>query len=44
MGLHDRDYYRAELTKRDGKRSIVFQFNAAFSRWWRALGRWIARR
>lgn len=26
MGLHDRDYYRRELTRRDGRRSVVFRY------------------
>lgn len=41
MGLHDRDYYRDELTKRDGYRSIVFRFGASFRSFRAILARWL---
>ena len=44
MGLHDRDYYRNELTKRDGRRSIVFRFNRSFGRFMSKVRSWLGLR
>jgi hypothetical protein len=40
MGLHDRDYYREELRRRDGRRPLVLRYWVGG---WRTAKGWFAR-